>query len=383
MPVSVDGVNGITFNDATTFNSASSLGMRNRIINGNMGIWQRGTSFTSLTTSGTFSADRFYLNCGTIGTGVFSMTQSTDVPSGSGFPYSLLFQATTAISSLASFTYATINQCVEGINAADLAYGTAGAKTITLSYWVKTTFNGTLNGGIIQRSASTQRVFPWTYTVTNGTWTKVVVTIPGDTGGTIPYSNAIGFEIDFGYMAIGSGFSSGTPFIWNVNSAGNSYSSQTYNYFSSTSNTFQITGVQLEVGSVATAFDYRHYGTEFLLCQRYYWRWQSNPSAAYSMSPFFGQALSTTSLTCTLVLPVPLRATATTLDYANLGLTEEVNSFSITGASIVGSSEAVPSVNDVNVYLSFASSGLTQFRSYYVRANNSNNAYIGIGAEIV
>jgi hypothetical protein len=371
MPVSVDGVNGITFNDATTFNSASSLGMRNRIINGNMGIWQRGTSFTSLTTSGTFSADRFYLNCGTIGTGVFSMTQSTDVPSGSGFPYSILFQATTAISSLASATYATINQCVEGINAADLAYGTAGAKTITLSYWVKTSFSGTLSGGIIQRNASTQRVFPWTYPVTNGTWTKVVVTIPGDTGGTIPYSNAIGFEIDFGYMAIGSNYSSGTPFIWNVNSSGNSYSSQTYNYFSSTSNTFQITGVQLEVGSVATAFDYRHYGTEFLLCQRYYQQ--------YVNPPLKGVGNGTTNIyRCGMPMLVPMRASPT------FAISGTLNWYDGTGIGTVTSIQTAYTTSPSAIEFDFqAATGTTATSRpiiFYVQSGTTG--YISASAEI-
>jgi hypothetical protein len=245
---------------------------KNRIINGGMSIWQRGTSFASVAAN-TYLADRFFWNSGTL-TGVATVSQSTDVPNGTGFPYSLLATVTAAQTSLSAGTYATFTQRIEGFNCSDLKYGTADAVTITLSFWVKSNLTGVFTGSISQLSGSPVRTFPYSFTINAAnTWQQITITVPGDTSGTIPNSNATGLTWDITYMPIGTTFQTGTANTWNANVSGTQYSPTGItptNLFATVGNTFRITGVQLEKGSTATAFDYRPYGTELQLCQRYY-----------------------------------------------------------------------------------------------------------------
>ena len=260
---------------AGTVAGASSNMFRNRIINGAAQIWQRGTSFTSITTN-TYTTDRFYVNIGTPGTGVFRVDQVTDTPSGQGFPYSMKLYPTTAMSSVGGATYLSFVQLIEGFNVADLAYGTSAAKSITISFWVKSNITGITCGTLIQNGgyAGTDRSYPFNYTINAAdTWQQVIVTIPGDTGGTISYNNAWGLQLNLGYMAVGTNYQNGSINTWNANPSGNSYLASGFSYInraSSTSNYMSFTGIQLEVGTVATPFEFRQYGTEMGLCMRYY-----------------------------------------------------------------------------------------------------------------
>ena len=202
------------------------------------------------------------------------------------------------------------------------------------------------------------------------------MTIAGDTSGTwVGATNGIGVSLFFG-LGVGTTYS-GTAGAW----AATNYISATgaVSVVGTNGATFYITGVQLEKGSVATPFEFRPYGTELALCQRYYYRWQSNSSGVYSVSPFFGMAISTTSINVNFSPPVTLRATPTVLDVANLCATDEASSLGITASALVGATEAT---SGSAVYLQFATSGATQYRPYFIRANNSAAAYIGIGAEL-
>jgi hypothetical protein len=158
-----------------------------------------------------------------------------------------------------------LNQTVEGYNIADLGWGTAGAATVTLSFWVRSSLTGTF-GGALQNSGST-RSYPYTYTINAAnTWEQKTITIAGDTSGTWPTVNGVGVTVTFG-LGVGTTFS-GTAGAW----AGADYRSATgaTSVVGTSGATFYITGVQLEKGSTATSFDYRPYGTEFQLCQRYF-----------------------------------------------------------------------------------------------------------------
>jgi hypothetical protein len=170
-----------------------------------------------------------------------------------------------AATSLGSTDYFILRQMVEGFNTADLAFGTASAKTITLSFWVRSSLTGTFGGAISNSGES--RNYPFTYTISSAnTWEQKSVTIAGDTSGTWLTTNGIGIELSIG-LGVGSTYS-GTAGAW-TSSLVVSATGAT-NVAGTNGATFYITGVQLEVGSTATSFDYRPYGTELALCQRYF-----------------------------------------------------------------------------------------------------------------
>ena len=256
-----NGGNTATINSMTP--TADSLqGFRNRIINGDMRIDQRnaGASVT-LTSGGVYTVDRWSGVEDTDG----AMTAQQDTSAPTGFVNSLKFTTTTADATLAATQYASCVQKIEGTNVADLAWGSASAKTITISFWVRSSLTGTF-GGAINNSGST-RSYPFTYSISVAdTWEQKFVTIAGDTSGTWLTTTGIGLQIVFG-LGVGSTYS-GTAGAW----AGANYLSATgaTSVIGTLNATWYITGVQLEVGSVATPFERRPFGLELELCQRYY-----------------------------------------------------------------------------------------------------------------
>ena len=241
--------------------ASSSLGRRNRIINGDMRIDQRNAG-AAVTTNGSYPVDRFFVIEAT--DGAYSAQQSTTAPS--GFRSSLYFTTTTADATLSSGQAAYIGQRIEGFNFNDLAWGSASAKAVTLSFKVRSSLTGTF-GGAIANSAR-NRSYPFTYSIsTANTWTDVSVTIPGDTSGTWLTDSGIGARLTFG-LGVASDLS-GTASAW----AGADYrsASSAVSVIGTLNATFYITGVQLEVGSVATPFEHRSYGEELALCQRYFY----------------------------------------------------------------------------------------------------------------
>ena len=242
-----------------------SPGFRNRIINGGMVIDQRNAGALINPAVSGYTVDRWYYyqsqtSKGTIGQNAGSVTPPV------GFTNYLGFTSTSAYS-INSTDQFLIQQYIEGFNFADCNWGTANAKTVTLSFQVYSSLTGTF-GGVLQNSAST-RNYPFTYTIsTANTWTSISVTVAGDTTGTwIGATNGTGIKVVF---SLGSGTAqsaaagawTGTSFITSATGA--------TSVVGTNGATFYITGVQLEVGSTATSFDYRPFGTELLLCQRYY-----------------------------------------------------------------------------------------------------------------
>jgi len=295
----VSGGNTATINSMTP--TADSLqGFRNRIINGDMRIDQRGGTITVNNLAVFYGIDRFS-GVGQSADGVFTMVQDTSAPS--GFVNSLKVTVTTADASIGASQYYTVQQLIEGTNVSDLAWGTASAKTVTLSFWVRSSVTGTFGGSL--RNANGDRSYPFTYSISAAnTWEQKSVTIAGDTTGTWLTTTGIGIRVNFG---IGTGSSGvGTAGAW----AGANYYSATgaTNLISTLSATWYITGVQLEVGSVATPFERRDYGRELIMCQRYFYRNEAlnsvggNPAFAsgviYQANEFLGYAQ----------LPVTMRA---------------------------------------------------------------------------
>ena len=238
--------------------------MKNRIINGAMVIDQRnaGGSVT-VTTSGQFAVDRFQ-SAATAGS-KFSMQQNAgSVTPPAGFANYL------GATSLSSYSVGStdvfgLRQIVEGFNAADLAWGTANAQPITISFWVRSSLTGTFGLGL--NNSGFSRAYAATYTINSAnTWEYKTVTIAGDTTGTWLTTNGAGIQLIFG-LGYGSSYS-GTAGVWN---AGSYFMPTGATSVVGTSGaTFYITGVQLEVGSSATGFEYRQYQQELALCQRYY-----------------------------------------------------------------------------------------------------------------
>jgi len=261
MTVSVNGTTGITFNDASTQNTAATgFGFKNRIINGAMVIDQRNAGASVTPTNGQYSVDRFA--CNLSAASKYSAQQSSVAPA--GFTNSLL------ITSLSSYSvgvndYFLIRQSIEGLNCADLGWGTANAQTVTVSFWVRSSLTGTF-GGALENSAS-NRCYPFSYTINSAnTWEQKTLTIAGDTTGTWLTTNGIGIKVTFS-LGMGSNLS-GTAGAW-VGSEKISATGAT-SVVGTNGATFYITGVQLEKGTAASPFENRLYGTELQLCQRYY-----------------------------------------------------------------------------------------------------------------
>ena len=254
------GGNTTTINGYTP--TMSNMAGRNRIINGDMRIDARNAGASVATSSdfGAYTVDRFYVRHVT--DGALTFQQVTDAPT--GFVNSLKVTVTTTDSSIASTQRAWIAQFIEGLNVADLAWGTASASNVTLSFWVKSSVTGTFCCSII--NSASNRGYPVNYTVNSAnTWEQKTVTISGDTSGTWLTTNGIGLRV---YFPVTAGtYYQGTNATWNASEA-MCTSSQT-NLMATNGATFYITGVQLEAGSVATPFEHRQYGQELALCQRY------------------------------------------------------------------------------------------------------------------
>jgi hypothetical protein len=244
---------------AAAFNS-NGVFFRNRIINGDMRIDQRNAGASVTFDNNVFPVDRFrgLTNLSSKATA----QQSSVVPT--GFVNSVLVTSSSAYS-LAAGDYFGIGQRIEGTNISDLGWGTASARAVTLSFWVRSSLTGTF-GGALSNSNGT-RSYPFTYSISVAdTWEYKTITVPGDTSGTWLTTNGSGIQL---VISLGTGATlSGTAGAW----AGANYFSATgaVSVISTNGATFYITGVQLESGSVATPFERRPFGTELMLCQRYY-----------------------------------------------------------------------------------------------------------------
>jgi hypothetical protein len=239
-------------------------GFKNRLINSAMVIDQRnaGASVNAPTTTG-YTLDRWYVNASQSSKLTIQQNAGSVTPP-AGFTYYLGATSSSAYSITASDLF-YVSQFIEGYNSADLAWGTANASSVTLSFRVYSSLTGTF-GGSLQNSANA-RSYPFTYSIpTANTWTTISVTVAGDTSGTWLTTNGIGIRVFLG-LGVGSTYST-TAGAW---AAGDFRSATGATSVVGTSGaTFYITGVQLEKGSTATSFDYRPYGTEFALAQRYY-----------------------------------------------------------------------------------------------------------------
>jgi hypothetical protein len=272
---------------------------RNVIINGAMQVAQRGTSTAGITATGYYTADRWVAHFVTLGTWTNSL--ETDAPTGSGFRNSLKMLCTTADASPAAGDQVAVRYRLEGQNVQQFLKGTASAKPFSLSFWVKSNVTGTY---IVElRDIGNTRFVSASYTVAvSAAWEKKTITFPADTTGAFNNNNGNPLQVSFG-LGMGTNFTSGTlQTTWASVTDANRYVGQT-NLAAATSNYWQVTGVQLEAGSVATPFEFEDYGTTLAKCQRYY---SAYPLVSADMSVGSGTLMMTT-----IYYPVTMRATPT------------------------------------------------------------------------
>jgi len=283
-----------------------NLGRRNLIINGAMQVAQRGTSSTGVTDAGYASVDRYNMNLVSLGT--WTISQSTTAPT--GFTTSTKLDCTTADATAASGSYFLFEQRIEAQNLQHLAYGTSSAKSMTLSFWVRSNKTGTYYTEVQHGDAGSNYFNNHSYTISSAnTWEKKIIPVTGQTAAIINNDNGIGMFVRWciGHDSTGTSGTT-TNNTWHQTTA-NRFAGQV-NLADSTSNEWYITGIQLEVGDTATDFEHHSFGETLSLCQRYYVNHGLGSNADAVVSP--GRDAQYTHIRGTQVqFPVAMRANPT------------------------------------------------------------------------
>ena len=344
---------------------ANNVTMRNRIINGAQVINQRNAT---VTTGSTFVTDRWQVdNIST--SGAVSFAQSSTAPA--GFTNSLKITVTSADAAVGATDLIDFRQWIEGYNIADMGFGTSNSNYFTCSFWVNSSQTGTY--GVSFRNSATDQIYVSTYTVNSAnTWEQKTVTIPVDTSGTWLTDNSRGLGIAFTVMA-GSNYQ-GTAGSWGTTN--NRTTSAQANLLATNGATFYITGVQLEKGSTATSFDYRPYGTELMLCQRYYFKIADGNDGGVGVIAFNNARNPITYVS----LPVTMRTTPTLDQTAtqyrfNSNVDENVNMTWNLNASPQSSASRVSIYGSANATsINIGASGVGRIYT--------NGGYLAVNAEL-
>lgn len=370
-----DSSSGLT----TTINGftpkTDNMAGRNLFINGAMQVAQRATSQASISSAGYYVQDRFKVN--TNDAGVWTQTQesltTSDTPFQNGFTQALKLDCTTASASLNAAGTLQINQAIEGYNVQRLGSGSSSAKSITVSFWIKATKTGTNVLASYQDDGGKQVATTYTINVSN-TWEFKTVTLPANTADVIVNDNTRGRLVTW-YFAAGSNRTSGTlRNTWTAYAVGDEAVGQV-NHADNVANNIHITGIQVEVGDTATPFDYRSFGEELSLCQRYYVK-----SFDYATTPAHNLTAEHEAVCCAFVannaygasinFPVEMRATPTLSIYnsSNIGGTNgRWAVYNGSWASATGGTFVASSSKGFSPALS--GNSLTQFNAYLVNGN--------------
>ena len=375
MTLIVDGTSGVTFNDSSLQGAAASpYVLKNRIINGAMVIDQRNAGAVATPTDASYVLDR-WKNAVSAASKFTVQRNAGSVTTPAGFTNYLGITSTSAYS-LVSNSYFHTSQAFEGFNMADLDFGKATAKTVTISFQVYSSLTGTFGGSIGNDTAT--RSYPFTYTISSAnTWTTISITIPGDTGGTwVGATNAVWGYLVFG-LGVGSTYS-GPAGAW----AAANYASATgaVSVVSTNGATFYITGVQLEIGTSATPFERRLYNQELANCQRYCIKYDAG--GIYQRYAV-GFNYQTTQNDSVLYLPVEMRVQPT------LTTTGTASNYAVYhGAGTVTACNAVPTLASaasntkvINFNVTVAS-GFTAGGFGALISNNNTSSYLLLTAEL-
>jgi len=352
-----------------TAGTAGVTGFKNRIINGGMVIDQRNAGASLSMTTSTYGLDRY--RCFASQTSKMTVQQNAgSVTPPTGFTNYMGFTSSSAYSSLSTDRFMVI-QGIEGYNIADLGWGTANAKTVTLSFWVRSSLTGTHSGALGNDAGSRSYVFSFTVSSAN-TWEYKTVTIAGETSGTWLTDNQGGIYF---YFNLGCG----SNYLTTAGSWANGYyigATGATSVVGTNGATFYITGVQLEVGSTATSFDYRPYGTELALCQRYCLKYCG--TTVYEDVNGSINGYNSTSAYGAIFTVVPMR-TSPSISSSTIRITDQTNNVTLT--SIVASGSSYSGSYNINCAFN-AASGIVQYRPYQLSANNSTSAFVILSAEL-
>ena len=343
-------------------NSSGLYGFKNRIINGAMMIDQRNAG-ASVSNPNAYILDRWYVETSLSTT---ACQQVVDAPT--GFYNSLKFTTSTGGSVVAG-SYIDISQPIEGFNVADLGYGGGSASPVTISFWVKSSVTGTYSTCLRMPNAGTPVGSTQSFTINSAnTWEQKSITVTGNTTAALVANNSAQLRL-YIFLAAGSTYQTSSSNTWvSTNGGYNALNTQTNGMFTTTGATFYITGVQLEKGSTATSFDYRPYGTELMLCQRYYEKIQTTASVGGYYNN--GYAYSATQSESILRFAVWKRATPTCSSSGTFGFPTSVSSLSFDQ----------PSLQSVLVYKTGMS--LTSGTAFRLLDNNSGASYMEISSEL-
>jgi len=313
------------------------ISFKNRIINGAMTFDQRNAGASVTPTNGQYTLDRFAISIGGGETGKLSIQQNAgSVTPPAGFTNYL------GVTSLSAYTVPTANWFsllheIEGLNVGDLAWGTANAKTITLSFWVRSSLTGTFGGAL--NNSGNSRNYPYTYTISSAnTWEQKSITIAGDTSGTWLTNNGIGIQVGF---ALGAGTTeSGTAGAWTATRAFSATGATSV--VGTNGATWYITGVQLEVGTQATTFTTAggSYGAELQLCYRYCYALYKGDNIYYANGLYY----NSTNVRTQIQFPVNMRTipTITYTGYSSFYRDNTLDSQNVNGWTVnAGNSNTV------------------------------------------
>jgi hypothetical protein len=360
-------------NGTAAWSAASSFGFKNRIINGGMVIDQRNAGASVSISSGApaavYTVDRWQIYASQ--NSKFTIQQnagSVTPPAG----YSSYLGATSSSAyTLSATDQFFIAQYIEGYNIADFGFGAAGAQSVTLSFWVRSSLTGAFGGCVSNGALSRNYPFGFTINAAN-TWEQKTVTVAGDTSGTWVSNNASGMRVEFS-LGTGSTYQ-GTANAWTSTLYLSAPTGAT-NMVSTNGATFYITGVQLEKGSTATSFDFRSYGTELILCQRYCQVFGSGAGTYEN----FGMGMTTSTTNSNVFFPyvVSMRTQPTVTTSGSFRVADFVNY----------STAATIAINTDYTGLTAAtfactSTGLTSQRFAFLQANNDTTTRVKLSAEL-
>jgi hypothetical protein len=347
------------------------------IINGDMQIAQRGATVTGVTSSGYASLDRYQMDMASQGT--FTISQSSDVPTGQGFLNSMKLDCTTADTVLGADNRVAFRQKIEDQNCIAIKKGTANAETLTVAFWVKSNKTGTY---VIELyDFANARQVSQSYTIDSAnTWEKKVLSYPADTTGTMDNDNTSGIGVQF-WITAGTTYTGGTlNTTWNSDTTANRASGLTVNIADSTSNDWYMTGLQLEIGTFDAnsipPFQFEDRATSLARCQRYFYNPLQGTTNAYGV---FGQVVCLSSTTARGILysPSVMRTLPTIVTSGDLELAGD--SFTIGVSSIATSARTGTQAMEFTYTVS---SGLPSGEGAIVRRRNDASATFQLDAEL-